>query len=342
MLIDRKLLVVLLLLLSFVGFGQKPSRAENAQNIQIDSLLLKGVIAMDRANFDEAIANIKKAEALSLESKNSSNEAISNQLLTKIYYELGQYEAAGPYILNAIKLHQELQELNNLGQDYIIYSQILIKTGNSEKALPFLENAEIIYQNQRDENSRVQLATTYLYEGNIYQELKQDEEALTRFQEAEALLKKTQSKNNYLLCRVYLQEGKTNLQLGQLDPALEYATSAHEISLNNNYPQLEVDALNLLSKVHSERKEYEEAFSFLSLYNQKRLTYFGDANNNVKNTAIRNALLANINADDYDPGKRVQANKITTVLIIALFTILCLLALSLYKNNNLRAKANEL
>ncbi|WP_272986776.1 hybrid sensor histidine kinase/response regulator [Leeuwenhoekiella blandensis] len=342
MLIDRKLLVVLLLLLSFVGFGQKLSRAENAQNIQIDSLLLKGVIAMDRANFDEAIANIKKAEALSLESKNSSNEAISNQLLTKIYYELGQYELAGPYILNAIKLHQELQELNNLGQDYIIYSQILIKTGNSEKALPFLENAEIIYQNQRDENSRVQLATTYLYEGNIYQELKQDEEALTRFQEAEALLKKTQSKNNYLLCRVYLQEGKTNLQLGQLDPALEYATSAHEISLNNNYPQLEVDALNLLSKVHSERKEYEEAFSFLSLYNQKRLTYFGDANNNVKNTAIRNALLANINADDYDPGKRVQANKITTVLIIALFTILCLLALSLYKNNNLRAKANEL
>ena len=126
------------------------------------------------------------------------------------------------------------------------------------------------------------------------------------------------------------------MQLGQLDPALEYATSAHEISLNNNYPQLEVDALNLLSKVYSERKEYEEAFSFLSLYNQKRLTYFGDANNNVKNTAIRNALLANINADDYDPGKRVQANKITTVLIIALFTILCLLALSLYKNNNLQ------
>ena len=53
-------------------------------------------------------------------------------------------------------------------------------------------------------------------------------------------------------------------------------------------------------------------------------------------------MLANINADDYDPAKRVQANKITTVLIIALFTILCLLALSLYKNNNLRAKANEL
>ena len=96
MLIDRKLIVVLFLLLTCVGFSQKSSRAENAQNIQIDSLLLKGVLAMDRANFDEAIDNIKKAEALSLESKNSSNEAISNQLLTKIYYELGQYELAGP------------------------------------------------------------------------------------------------------------------------------------------------------------------------------------------------------------------------------------------------------
>lgn len=342
MLIDRKLLVVLFTLISVVCFGQQSSRSENVQNIQIDSLLLGGIYAMEQADFESAIVNIKKAEALSIKSLNQSGEAISNQLLSKIYFERGDPKLATPLILNAIKLHQELQELDNLGQDYLIYSQILSKTGNYERALPFLENAALIFESTRDEDSRVQLATTYLYEGNILQELKNNEEALLKYQQAEAILNKTKGKHSYLLCRVFLQQGRMNFLLNQLDTALSYANKAHELSLNNNYPQLEVDGLNLLSTIYSARQEFEEAFSYLSLYNQKRSSYFGENNSTAKNVAIRNALLANINADDYDPAKRVQANKITTVLIIALFTILCLLALSLYKNNNLRAKANEL
>jgi len=340
--LDRKLLVVFLLFFSVLGFSQKSRRTENAQNMKIDSLLLKGAMAMDQANFDEAVNKFKEAESLSQKSQNSSSLAISNQLLAKIYFERGEIEFAGNYILNAIKIHQQLQELNNLGQDYLIYSQILIKTGNSENALPFLENAELIFSNTRDDDSRTLLATTYLYEGNILQELRNDQEALLKYQEALSILQKVKTKNYYLLGRVNLQEGRVNYNLNQFTKSLEFANYAYDISLSNNLPQLEVDALALLSKIYNKIQDYEKAYNNLALYNQKKQIYFGEPNSETKNATIRNALLSSINPRDFDPGKRVQANKITTVLIIALFTILCLLALSLYKNNNLRAKANEL
>ncbi|MEH6657551.1 response regulator [Leeuwenhoekiella marinoflava] len=340
--LDRKLLVAFLLFFSVLGFSQKSSSTENAQNIKIDSLLLKGAMAMDQANFDEAVVKFKEAESLSKKSKNSSSVAISNQLLGKIYFERGETEFAANYILNAIKLHQELQDLNNLGQDYLIYSQILIKTGNSAKAIPFLENAELIFSNSRDDDSRTLLATAYLYEGNILQELKNNQEALLKYQEALSILQKVKVKNHYLLGRVNLQEGRVNYNLNQFTKSLEFANRAYDISLNKNFPQIEVDALALLSKIYNKIQDYEKAYVNLALYNQKKQTYFGDLNSEVRETAIKNALLSSINPEDFDPGKRVQANKITTVLIIALFTILCLLALSLYKNNNLRAKANEL
>ena len=162
--LDRKLLVAFLLLFSVLGFSQNSSRTENAQKMKVDSLLLQGAQAMDQANFVEAVTKLKKAESLSEEFQNKSNIALSNQLLAKVYFELGETDFAVNHILNAIKLHQELQELNYLGKAYLVYTQILIKSGNSEKALPFLDNAEIIFSNTRDDDSRILLATTYLYE----------------------------------------------------------------------------------------------------------------------------------------------------------------------------------
>ena len=340
--LDRKLLVAFLLLFSVLGFSQNSSRTENAQKMKVDSLLLQGAQAMDQANFVEAVTKLKKAESLSEEFQNKSNIALSNQLLAKVYFELGETDFAVNHILNAIKLHQELQELNYLGKAYLVYTQILIKSGNSEKALPFLDNAEIIFSNTRDDDSRILLATTYLYEGNILQELKNDQEALIKYQESRSILEKVKIKNYYLLGRVNLQEGRVNYNLNQFTKSLEFANHAYDISLSNNFPQLEVEALALLSKIYNKIQDFEKAYDNLTLYNQKKQTYFGDPNSEAKKVTIRNALLSSINPEDFDPGKRVQANKITTVLIIALFTILCLLALSLYKNNNLRAKANEL
>ncbi|MEH6408742.1 MAG: response regulator, partial [Leeuwenhoekiella sp.] len=82
----------------------------------------------------------------------------------------------------------------------------------------------------------------------------------------------------------------------------------------------------------------------LQTYNSKKQDYFSNTTTTTNQVAIKNALEADpsLNPVNYQPYNGSQASKLTTVLVIALFTLLCLLALSLYKNNNLRAKANEL
>ncbi|WP_028377663.1 response regulator [Leeuwenhoekiella sp. MAR_2009_132] len=337
-----KRLVVIFLLFSLISFGQRPGNNENERNIKIDSLIIDAVNLIGASNFTESVKKLEEARYLAQKIDNKSRAATASQLLSNVYLKQGEFDKANIEIRDAIITHQELKETDQLGKDYLYYSQILIKTNDSQRALPFLEQAETILIGSRDKGVTDDLASAYLYHGNILQELKKPEEALPKYENALALLLDQKKKNYFVIARIYIQSSRAYESLLSTEKSLDYAKKAHELSISNNFPQIELDALALLSTIYSNSKDYEKAFTYLNTYNQKRQTYFGDNGSNTKALTIRNALLSEIDPADYNPARLVQANKITTVLIIALFTILCLLALSLYKNNNLRAKANEL
>ena len=341
MLFDKKLLVAFLLF-SIICFGQKPTSNENERNIKIDSTIMLALKSIESANFTESIKKLEEARYLAQKIDNKSRVAMASQLLGDVYLKQGEFDKANIEIRDAIITHQQLKETNELGRDYLYYAQVLIKTDNSQRALPFLKQAEAIFLGSMDKGAADDLAAAYLYQGNILQELKKPLEALPIYEKALSLLLNQSKKNYYIIARVYLQSARTLERLSNNEKSLEYATKAHELSISNNFPQIELDALVLLSTIYHNLNEFEKAFIYLNTYNQKRQVYFSETGSNSNSLVIKNALLAEIDPADYSPARLVQANKITTVLIIALFTILCLLALSLYKNNNLRAKANEL
>lgn len=55
-----------------------------------------------------------------------------------------------------------------------------------------------------------------------------------------------------------------------------------------------------------------------------------------------NVLIEELTEENIQQQRSLKLGRLTTILSIALITILSLLTLSLYKNNNLRARANEL
>ena len=343
MLFDRNLVVVLFTLFCFNAFGQKPKNLKTTQEIQVNYLLLEGLNDINTAEFDKSILKIQEAKQLAGEINNQSLVGLSQQLLANVYLKQGEYDKAFPEIHEAIKIHQELQELNKLAEDYLIYAQILDKTNNKAEALKFLNQSITIFASSGEKNAKQSLATAHLYKGSILQEQKKDESAIQEFQKAIQFFSKLNDPgNNYNIARLKLFNARSHNNLNNLDSSFDSAFEAYSLSKEDSYPLVETDALRLLSTVARKRGNTENALNYLELYTKKAQLYFQEDRVSTRNLAARNALIADINPDNYDVSKRVQANKITTVLIIALFTILCLLALSLYKNNNLRAKANEL
>jgi hypothetical protein len=105
----------------------------------------------------------------------------------------------------------------------------------------------------------------------------------------------------------------------------------------------------LLSNIYEEKGNYEESLAYLkqsdrvrdSIFNMNREALALDANTRYGVDSMRNNL-AELKKQNAEQEKSLKVNKLTTILSVALITILSLLTLSLYKNNNLRARANDL
>ena len=110
-----------------------------------------------------------------------------------------------------------------------------------------------------------------------------------------------------------------------------------------------MNSYNLLSEIAQERGNYASALELLQQGNKIRETIFDvnkealatEANARLGNSALKSTV-DQLTAQQAENERTLKVNKLTTILSVALITILSLLTLSLYKNNNLRARANEL
>ena len=125
--------------------------------------------------------------------------------------------------------------------------------------------------------------------------------------------------------------------------------NANRIIEARGYSKLKTQYYKLSSKIAIRKGNPDNANRFLSLY-----INLNDSINRVYTQAVSKGMDAETSIGDLTQiienkqseidkqKKTLNLNKMTTGLSIALIIILSLLTLSLYKNNNLRAKANNL
>lgn len=164
--------------------------------------------------------------------------------------------------------------------------------------------------------------------------------AILKFQRAQDYFSNNTT-TGYWSAKTLLQTAKAQQALKNTQKAEDYATQSLILSQNQNFTQIELECLSFLSNLAKSNGNYEKAYSLFQEFYAKQSDFNQKKGDHV-NILTANPSLAELDPTGFRAQRRIQASKITTVLVIALFTILCLLALSLYKNNNLRAKANEL
>jgi len=318
--------------------------------VQIEKHRQDAINAITSQDFGIAIMNLNKANKLVSQIKDTISE--SKLLLTSIdlHYQIHNYEKASSDSEKVISLLQKKRNERDLARAYNLYALVLTRTEKFNKASVFFNKADEMFTLLNDDKNQSRvllgLGILELRRGNPKSALNYFdagiplfksfnltyEEAIAQLSKAEALLK--------------LEEETSSGKLILAKNALEIASNIIE---SNNYSNLKIDSYKITSIIAFDEQDYEAGERNLIKYLSEK-----DSIQQVYIAAISAGLdlelslggLNEINANlqnDLDKSKRsINFSKLTNGLSVALIIILSLLTLSLYKNNNLRAKANEL
>lgn len=342
-----KIWIFTIFLVSFGCFSQQTEK----DSIQlIKTYHQEANTAIQVQDFDKAIVSLNKANKLVSASKNDSLKVTIQLNIAQLHYFLQNYAKAASETEKAIVLITEENDELKKAEVYVLYGLILTNLQKFSEAEQYLKEADIIYTRNSDD---LQQADVLLGLGILQLKQKKNLDAVNYFNAAIPVFEANNTP--YQLAFSYLSkadallgldDGVTANSVNQANTAL---TKAIELIEANSYSKLEIESYKIASYIAIRKNNYIDAERFLELYESKNdsinQVYLQAISKGVEiDTNINNLkeTIAEQKSDLDKKQKSLDFGKMTTGLSIALIIILSLLTLSLYKNNNLRAKANEL
>ena len=332
----RQVLLLFILINTTLWSQDNTTVVKKVTNKKIDSLLVSAVSSIETADYKAAARSLLNAKELATTIDNKKRVGHTSYTLALLYFQAKDFEQAIKENNLAILVQREDKDIRGLGLSYMLAAQIYIQQGNYKQAETFLNDGEKMIE---DENLQFLNARLYLNKGNIALAANTLESALVNYARA---LETTSSQEAYLQADIYLKKAKAHHQAQQYTETAQALTRAQELSQQHNYPIILLEIHKIRSDIAQAQNDYQSAFESLQSYHttkeQLDLSTQTDplTAQNFSNTALMNQLNEEITQQS------TTVTTLTTVLAMALVTVLLLLILSLYKNNNLRAKANEL
>lgn len=347
----RKLLLSIFTFLSLhsVQAFQEKSKIETSDiDAKIIELLSRAEISINVLNFEIAHKQLDTALELSKQIGDKKSIALSSSILSQLFYVRHDYTKAITELERAISIQREIDDEAGLAYSYLTYAKLFHATESPERAIKYLNLSQDYYEEHNDKEA---LGIIDLNRAMITLGMSHSREnvnlALTYLNNALVYLKN--SENSYEVSRLYYYRARTYLILKDANQAELEALKAIEVANKNALGGMIMYSYSILSQVKEAQRKYNQSLAYLKISNKVRDSLFNmnkealamEANTRYGVDAMRTNLkeLAEQNAEQE---RSLKVNKLTTILSVALITILSLLTLSLYKNNNLRARANDL
>ena len=299
-------------------------------------------------NYDLALEKIKKANNLIDDVKDSLGKQEIILSSAQLHYYLESYDKAAKLNSVAISNLKSSQNSEKLASALSLQGFITTKLSQFSASENYFKQAGALYINNERGKSSILLGRGILEleKENPKIALNFLNAGLTKFREfdmpyqlASGLLYKA----NALLV---LEDDTAKTYLRQAQKALADAMLIIE---NKNFKKLNIDSYQINAKIALKEGENLKAQNTLEEYTSKMAAL------KTKNSSLVAAIyipqpnvveiqeqINPIIEEPSDQEKSESFNVITNGLSIAIIAILSLLTLSLYKNNNLRAKANTL
>ncbi|WP_159025494.1 response regulator [Aquimarina sp. Aq78] len=334
-----------LLICCFFSYAQTSELSENNQmNDSIESYLENASQSINQTRLEPALSNIINAKELALQQQDKIYIAKTNMVLAKLYRELGDLKKAEEQILDAIAFQNETNDEFMLVSSYTIYGSIATKLEKYKTALKFLEDAFII---AKKKDFKSQEGPIKLNLGLLALAQKKPELAIKHFNSGLPIINSFDQ--HYFKAKLYTNKARAQLSINQPDEAMKTNDLAMQIGEDMGYAEIRSECFELYSQIYERKEDYPASLENLrahekikdALFNTNKEIIAQEAGAKL-NLNENNVLIEELTEENIQQQRSLKLGRLTTILSIALITILSLLTLSLYKNNNLRARANEL
>jgi signal transduction histidine kinase/ActR/RegA family two-component response regulator len=337
--------VTFFFLLSVFASQANQVQEKDEINATIEQFLSNAEQSINELDFDEALNQLNTALELSRSINHQKYIALSSSLLARLYYVRHENDKAIIEIQRAVAIQREIADEIGLAFSYVTYAKIFNAKRNYEQSKKYLDLAEEIYDNRGD---REGLGIVALNRGILYiNTVENPKEGLGLLKDAAEKLE--ESTNYYEKTRILYYSARANMLLGNYEKSLEEAKQCLVAAEEHSFQSMILSSTKLLSSLYALQENYEESLAYLLINNQTR-----DSVHTLNREALASDATAKYGVDSMQSTlnalskqneaneRSLKVNKLTTILSVALITILSLLTLSLYKNNNLRARANDL
>ena len=303
-------------------------------------------------HFSNALEEIANAEKL-VHSFSDTTQTLNGDIhYTKASLKriIHNYSDATTEIIKAITIFNKAEREIDLAKAYNQYALILIELNKPEDAAEYLNFSSDILNDKNDEhNQAIVLANL----GLVSLKYGDYRPAVNYFEAAIPLLK--QYNEPYYEALASLNEAKAFLQLDKeanrnhFSLIKEAIDNARKISKKHNFLNIISKSYKIESKVAMLEKDFPKAEQLFNKYAQTNDTLVNLYIDTASKSKFTNINLEHLNEvitaqqeELVSKQKAIVFGKTTAGLAITLMIILSLFALSLFKNNRLRAIANDL
>ncbi|AVR44045.1 hybrid sensor histidine kinase/response regulator [Christiangramia fulva] len=342
----KNLITILILFCCLISFSfQDPdSLAQKPTSENIGKLLAKAENSINTMEFDKAQEELNTSLQLARSIDHKRFIALASSILARMYQVRHEFDKGITQLERAIAIQRDINDKEGLAYSYILYGKILYSKQEYQRALKYLDLAQEYY---KKESNKEQLGIIDLNKAIVYLALGELERANALLDNADVYLEN--SKNTYEISRLHYYRSRAFIAEGDYKKALEAAKGALNIAQSGQFIGMRMYSYELLSQIEESRGNPKDALAYLKEANQIRQNVFSmnkealakDSYEKFGMDALKSTV-DELTLQNAEQERTLKVNKLTTILSVALITILSLLTLSLYKNNNLRARANEL
>ncbi|MBD0852342.1 tetratricopeptide repeat-containing hybrid sensor histidine kinase/response regulator [Maribacter arenosus] len=337
----HKCLKNLTLILAFVCISIGVTAQDNAVQNDVQSYFNEARTYRNKNEIDLALKSLEKAATLAEQNKDVKTLVDSYHMFALLYLKLNKENTAKYYWDRAKVLLGEVEYPYGDAIYKYIEAIFLFRENQNFQAIFMLNEARQL------NNDRNFFNNILLTEGEIYLNLEKYESASKNFN---SLVVNTDVyEKDFLATKAYLGLARTNLRTGNYEEAAKNAENANALAKENNFAVEIIESNELLAESNEGQGKFENALTATrNLYAAKDSLFSLEKLNQATKTAdeIHSENMASeIKRQDKrieELSKSANRSEITAILTSAFLIIISLLAVSLYRNNQIKLKTNDL
>ncbi len=329
------------IVLVFLCFGHFVSAQNKSVHDDVQAYFNEARAFGNKNQIDLALTSLDKAAALAEENKDVKTLIDSYHMFALLYLKLDKVSTTKFYWDRAKVLLKDIEYPYGDAIYKYIEAILLYKENQNFQAIFMLNEARQL------NNDRNFFNNILLVEGNIYLNLEKYESAAKNFN---SLVVNTDVyEKEYLATRANIGLAQTNIKLTDFEEASKYAENALKLASENEFFLEIIESNELLAQSYEGLGLYQEALaSTRNLYTAK------DSLFTIEKIKIETKTADEIHSENMadevkrqdkrieELSKSANRSEITAILTSAFLIIISLLAVSLYRNNQIKLKTNDL